>query len=84
VTDREPALGLLQRLRETSHREFVPGMVIAWLHLHLGDVEAALTAIEQAYENREYELLLAKTGYGFDPFREHPRFRAVVDRLGLD
>ncbi len=82
--EREPALGLLQRLRETSDHEFVPAMVIAWLHLHLGDVEAALTAIEQAYENREFELLLAKTGYGFDPFREHPRFRAVVDRLGLD
>ena len=82
--DREPALSLLQRLRGISHREFVPAMVTAWLHAHLGDVEAAITAIEKAYENREYELLVAKTGYGFDPFREHPRFRAVMDRLGLD
>jgi tetratricopeptide (TPR) repeat protein len=82
--DREPALSLLRRLREISDREFVPAMVIVWLHIHLGDVEAAVTAIEQAYENREFELLVAKTGYGFDPFRQHPRFRAVVDRLGLD
>jgi hypothetical protein len=59
-------------------------MISAWLHLHLRDVEAAVAAIEQAYENREYELLLVKTGYGFDGFREHPRFRAVVQKLGLD
>ena len=82
--DREPARQLLSRLADTPPSEFVPAMIFAWLHLHLRDVEAAVAAIEQAYENREYELLLVKTGYGFDGFREHPRFRAVVQKLGLD
>jgi tetratricopeptide (TPR) repeat protein len=82
--DAEPARQLLERLRDLSGREFVPAMVIAWLHVHLGEKESAVAAIEQACENREYELLFARTGYGFDWVRDHPRFRAVVDRLGFD
>jgi hypothetical protein len=66
--DREPALGLLQRLRETADHEFVPAMVIAWLHLHLGDVEAAVTAIEQAYEVCVTQVRKAKREYCFGLF----------------
>lgn len=82
--DRRPAEELLCRLRARVKSEFVPAMVFVWLHLHLGEIEEALTALEQAYENREYELLVAKTGYGFDAFRQQPRFRAIIDKLGLD
>jgi len=81
--DRRPAEELLERLRECARTEFVPAMIFAWLHLHLRQMEEAVTALEQAFCNQEYELLLAKVGYGFDAFREHPRFRAIVDRLGL-
>jgi serine/threonine-protein kinase len=81
--DRKPAQGLLERLGARAQREFVPAMTFAWLHLHLGQIDEAVTAIEQAYDNREYELLLAGVGYGFDPFRSHPRFSAIVEKLGL-
>jgi hypothetical protein len=79
--DRRPAEELLERLKQRSASEFVPAMIFAWLHLHLGQIEETLTAIEQAYHNQEYELLLAKAGYGFDSIREHPRFRAILRNL---
>jgi TolB-like protein/Tfp pilus assembly protein PilF len=81
--DRRPDQELLSRLSERARTEYVPAMVFVWLHLHLGQMEEALTAIEEAYRNREYELLVAKAGYGFDNFREYPRFQTIVAKLGL-
>jgi len=81
--DRGPAQELLGRLAERAQTEYVPAMVFVWLYLHLGQMEEALTAIEQAYRNREYELLIAKVGYGFDSFRESARFQKIVAKLGL-
>ena len=51
--------------------------------MHAGMEGAALRYMEQAYRNREYELLVAKAGYGFDSFRSYPRFQSVVENLGL-
>jgi tetratricopeptide (TPR) repeat protein len=82
--DRRPAEELLVRLTGRARHEFVPAMIFAWLYLHLGRIDEAVTAIEQAACNGEYELLVAKMGYGFDAFRHHPRFRAIVASLGLD
>jgi eukaryotic-like serine/threonine-protein kinase len=81
--NRNPAEALLARLRIRSKTEFVPAMLFAWLHLHLGQIQEALTAIEQAYHNGEYELLLSEVGYGFDSFRHLPRFGAIIEKLGL-
>lgn len=79
-----PAEELLQRLAARAQTEFVPAMLFAWLHLHLRRIDQAVVAIEEAYRNREYELLLAKVGYGFDSFREDARFRAILSKLGLE
>jgi tetratricopeptide (TPR) repeat protein len=81
--DRGPAEALLARLNERRRHEFVPAMIFAWLYLHLGRIDEAVTAIEEAWCNQEYELLLTRMGYGFDSFRQHPRFRAVLGKLGL-
>ncbi len=78
-----PAQELLQSLTKRGRQEFIPAMVFVWLHLHLKQMDEALAAVEQAFQNREYELLIARVGYGFDAFREQPRFQALVEKLGL-
>jgi len=81
--NRRPAEDLLERLTRRAASEFVPAMIPAFLHLHLGQIEDAVTAIEQAYENREYELLVAKVAYGFDSFRQNPRFCQILHKLNF-
>lgn len=81
--ERAPAEGLLERLHERRQQEFVPAMVRVWLHLHLGQIEEAIDALEEACANQEYELQLLHAGYGFDPLRSHPRFRALLEKTGF-
>ena len=82
--DRAPAEELLQSLTRRDAAEFVPAVIVAFLHLHLGRIEEAITALEQAYANGEYELAVAKVAYGFDSFRQHPRFRKILHNLHFD
>jgi serine/threonine-protein kinase len=82
--DRAPAEKLLKRLHTRAKSEFVPAMMFVWLHVHLEDLENAFAALEKAAENREYELLIANVAYAFDSFRAHPRFRFILEKLGLD
>ncbi|HYP15023.1 MAG TPA: tetratricopeptide repeat protein [Bryobacteraceae bacterium] len=81
--DRAPAQQMIARLGERSRQEWVPAMVLVWLHLHVGQVQEAMEALEQACANQEYELQLVNTGYGFDPLRNHPRFRAILEKTGF-
>jgi len=54
----------------------------AWLLGALGDLDAAFTVLVRAEE--EGQLFLYFHGWPtFDPLRADPRFRALVDRLGL-
>lgn len=82
--DRKPAQDLLRKLRHAApDSRFVPAMTLAWLHLHLGEVEEALSEMERACTNREYEVVLGRVGFGFDGVRDHPQFRAILKRVGL-
>lgn len=54
----------------------------AWLLAALGDADAAWEVLERC--EQETQALLALVGLpGFDPLRADPRFRALLERLGL-
>jgi serine/threonine-protein kinase len=79
----EPAQRLLQRLERRRASEFVRAMDVAYLHLGLRHVKEAVTAMEQAYENREDALMWANVSFLFDPLREYSRFRSLLSDLGF-
>ncbi len=54
----------------------------AWLLAALGEADGAFEVLARA--EKERQLFLCFTGLpGFDPLRAHPRFRALLERLGL-
>ncbi len=59
----------------------------ALLHLGLGNKEAALDLLEQiarrAREARSWYVIWLPTAPWYDPLRDHPRFQAILERLGL-
>ena len=81
--EREYAQRVLKRLEQRRPSAFVCGMDIAYLHLGLQQVNEAVAAMEQAYQNQENALMWAKVSFLFDPVREHPRFHALFSKLGF-
>jgi TolB-like protein/Tfp pilus assembly protein PilF len=81
--EREPAQELLKCLELRRASGFVRAMDFVFLHLALREVEKAVAELERAYENQEYALMGAKVSFFFDPLREHPRFQALLGKLGF-
>jgi tetratricopeptide (TPR) repeat protein len=70
----------LDAVRNTRH---VESYAYALIYLGLGDHERALASLERAYHERSWQLLWLPSWPLFDPLRPAPRFRALIERLGL-
>ena len=74
---------LLAELRERSGREYVSSYLIAEIYVALGEKEAAFKLLDQAYDERSIDLVLAKVDPRLDPLRDDPRFRELLKRVGF-
>jgi tetratricopeptide (TPR) repeat protein len=62
----------------------MPPWSVAMCYMLIGQDERALNRLEQLYERGiTWELMLV-VGPAFDRLRDDPRFRALVDRIGLE
>ncbi|MBC8645705.1 MAG: protein kinase [Thermoanaerobaculia bacterium] len=80
---REDAIRSLRDLEDMAKRRFVSALPFAMVHIGVGDKEAALDALEKAFEERSGRLVYLNVEKAFDPLRQEPRFRALVERLHL-
>ncbi len=69
---------------ETKRRAgYVSPVELATLHIALGDHEAALDAMEDAYTERRGWLAYLNVHPVVDSLRGHPRFAALTETMGL-
>lgn len=81
---RDEALKVLATLKDRAERETVDPIGFAWIYLGLGDQEAALDWLERAYNERpNIELAFINTGPIWKPVRSHPRYVALMKKLGF-
>jgi TolB-like protein/Tfp pilus assembly protein PilF len=73
-------LALLQSLAPTR---YVPALYFAAIHLGLGDKEAAIQSLEQAYKEGNDRLVYLGMDPIADPLRGDPRFVDLMKRVGL-
>ena len=78
---RDEALAILNKLKTT--KEHVSRAALAVLYLGLGDKEAALDALERAYQERDTGMRDLKVDPYLDPLRSEPRFQDLLRRTGL-
>jgi tetratricopeptide (TPR) repeat protein len=55
----------------------------ALIHLGLGHESRALELLEQAREEKEFEVVLLKVDKRFGPLRANPRFQVILEQVGL-
>jgi serine/threonine-protein kinase len=60
----------------------VPAVVVATIHVGMGDTEEAIDWLEASLENREWQMIFLPHEPLFDPLRDKPRFRALLSRVG--
>ncbi len=77
------ATRILNRLNEMSRGRYVPSTCFALVHLGLGERERALEWLELGIDQREFPLTSVGTHPAYDSLRQEPRFRMILERLGL-
>jgi len=80
---RDEAEAILRELAELARRQYVSMYQIAVIHASLGDADRAFEALEQAFQNRDWGLVLLRVEPLLDALRSDPRFSDLVRRIGL-
>lgn len=80
---RSEALRLLADLKQRKSGGYVPSAAFVNAYLGLGENDQAIAALQQAVREKSNILQFVKTHPYFDPIRSDPRFRDLVNRVGL-
>ena len=84
------AMAALEELKLSAKKGYVSPYCLALVHAGLGQDEAAIDELQRAYEYRCEELVNAdavgglRTDPRLDSLRGHPRFQALLKKVGLD
>jgi tetratricopeptide (TPR) repeat protein len=73
----------LAAVRALESRSYVPAEGVAAVYAGLGDRAAALTWLERAADARGVGLIFLAAEPMYDSLRGEPRYRRVVERIGL-
>lgn len=77
------ASALIQQALSDDSHSYVPGFHSAVAHVGIGRLDAALTALEAAAEQRDPALIQMAADPRLRPLHREPRFLALVRRLNL-
>jgi TolB-like protein/Tfp pilus assembly protein PilF len=80
---RDDAQAILKQLLTSARQKHVSPYDIAMIHVGLGQIDQAFACLESAYEQRSLWLGYLKVEPQLDALRSDPRFRRMLDRLGL-
>ena len=82
----ETVTGRIQYLRELEARaeqSYVSAMWMALIHLGLSDRDRLFDGLNRAVDERDGSLILITAAVEFDPVRDDPRFKSLLERMGL-
>lgn len=77
------AHAMLRELEELSRTRYFPGFQIALIYIGLGEKAEAFALIEKSYSERYPALIHFNVEPRLDPIRTDPRFKSLVQRIGL-
>jgi serine/threonine-protein kinase len=81
--DTDEAERILTDLEARSSTEWVSQMTMAVIYAAIGRSEAALAAVERAYEERDCWVVALAVEPAWASLRGQPRFEAVVTKVGI-
>jgi TolB-like protein/Flp pilus assembly protein TadD len=78
----EEAGEVLSELDTRRRERYVRSLCFALVHIGLGDLDEALDWLEKAYEERDTYMVHLNIDPTFDCLRSHPRFIALLKKVG--
>jgi eukaryotic-like serine/threonine-protein kinase len=83
IGDTSYAKQVLRELEEKRSHDYVSPVELATVNIALGDIDRALDWAEEAVPERRGWLAYLNVNPLMDPLRGHPRFDALIEKMGL-
>jgi len=80
---RTDAHAVLEELQRRRAEQYVSPWALASIYARLDEDAAALDWLDRAYDEHDSTLVWVKVHPRFDRLREHPRYQALLHRMGL-
>lgn len=77
------ARDVISRLESLSRERYIPPYAAALVYAGLGDREAVFVSLDKAYAERDVHLIFLPVDSKWDPYRDDPRFGALLGRCGF-
>jgi len=78
------ARDVLRQLHDLARERYVSPYHLAYIYTGLGEQDAAIDLLEQAYEQRSGGVYGIKGSFLFTTLHRHPRFVALLGKMHLD
>jgi DNA-binding SARP family transcriptional activator/Flp pilus assembly protein TadD len=75
---------ILEELESRAEKEYVSLYHLAYVYTGLGDLAGAMDCLERAVAERTGAVYGIKGSFLFTPLHREPRFRALLETMGLD
>jgi TolB-like protein/tetratricopeptide (TPR) repeat protein len=82
--DHHGAQALLRQLEQRRGTGYVPAYEIAKVYEALGDVQSALSWLEQAHQQRSHSMVFLAVDPQLSRLHEHPGYLRLIRQVGLD
>jgi len=77
------ARDLLRAIEAASHQRYVPPYAVALVHAGLSDNGDVFAWLDKAFAVHDVHLIYLPVDPKWDPYRDDPRFKALIDRCGF-
>jgi TolB-like protein/DNA-binding winged helix-turn-helix (wHTH) protein/Tfp pilus assembly protein PilF len=77
------AASLLGELAAMRENRYVSPALLASVYFAAGDADAGYAMLETAFEERSRDLIFLRVNAMLDGYREDPRYRSLLERVGL-
>jgi Flp pilus assembly protein TadD len=78
------ARAILTGLEQMASASSVPATSLAWIHLGLGDTDAAFAWMDRAIDGRDPMIIAIKSYPFLDALRSDPRYSSLVRKMNLE
>jgi TolB-like protein/DNA-binding winged helix-turn-helix (wHTH) protein/Flp pilus assembly protein TadD len=74
---------VLKTMEAVAKEHYVPPYAMALVHAGLGERDAVFSRLDEAYDARDVHLIFLPVDAKWDPYRDDPRFHALLKRCGF-
>jgi TolB-like protein/Tfp pilus assembly protein PilF len=74
---------ILGEIEEVAQTHYVAPPQLALIYLGLGDIEKTLALLDRGFDEKSFWMIYLKADPVYDPLRNYPRFKNLMNRLGF-